>query len=290
MKQPILNFLEVVCQYVESGPLKLDKSRNQEPVTYHDPCNYARSGGITEEPRYLLKNSVVDFREMYPNRADNWCCSGGGGAMPMSEYSKRRLEAAKIKAEQLKATGARIVATACHNCVDALTDLIRHYKLNMKVSLVGELVANAVVIEKKPAIAVPAITADSFLKGYTILVVDDEPDMVTFLSAVFEDNGGTVIRASNGDEALSIVRRQKPHLMTLDLSMPGKSGVEVFEEIRKDQQHCKLPIFVITGQPELRKLIYDNTYLPPEGYAGKPIDEEKLLLTARKILNIPHRS
>jgi len=290
LKQPILNFLEVVCDYVESGRLKLDKSLNKEPVTYHDPCNYARSGGITEEPRYLLRQSVIDFREMYPNRADNWCCSGGGGAMSMSEYSKRRLEAAKIKAEQLKATGAKIVATACHNCVDALTDLIRHYKLNMKVSLVGELVANAVVIEKKPRVAVPAVGGDAFLKGYTILVVDDEPDMVTFLSAVFEDNGGTVLKASNGDEAISVLRRQKPHLMTLDLSMPGKSGVEVFEEIRKDQELTKLPVFVITGQPELRKLIYDNSYAPPEGYANKPIDEERLLLTVRKILNIPHQS
>jgi Fe-S oxidoreductase/CheY-like chemotaxis protein len=290
MRQPIVNFLELVVQYVVSGRLKLDPTRNAEPVTYHDPCNYARSGGITEEPRFLLKKSVMDFREMHPNRADNWCCSGGGGAMSMSEYSKRRLEVAKIKADQLKATGAKIVSTACHNCVDALVDLIRKYKLDMKVSLVGELVANATIVERKPAIMIPAAAEDSFLRGYEILVVDDEPDMVAFLSAMLEDNGVTVRKASNGNEALALLRKQKPHMMTLDLSMPGKSGVEVFEELRQDKFLQDVPVFIITGQPEMRKLIYDNNYMPPNGYADKPIDEEKFLLTVRKILNLPHHT
>ena len=148
LKFPIYNFLELMVMYINEGRIKLDPSLNPHSVTYHDPCNLGRSGGITEEPRFLLKLAVSDFREMYPNRADNFCCTGGGGAMSMSEYSKRRLETAKPKADQLKATGAKIVATACHNCVDGLTDLIKHYKLGMKVSLVGELVAEALVDRK----------------------------------------------------------------------------------------------------------------------------------------------
>ena len=64
----------------------------------------------------------------------------------MAEYKPLRMEVAGIKAEQLKATDAKYVCTICHNCVDGLTDVIKHYKLNMKVVQVLELVANALVI------------------------------------------------------------------------------------------------------------------------------------------------
>ena len=68
----------------------------------------------------------------------------------MSEYSARRLKSAKIKADQLQATGAKIVVTSCHNCVDGLFDLIRHYKLDMKVKQLVNLVANALVVPAQP--------------------------------------------------------------------------------------------------------------------------------------------
>ncbi|MEJ2110341.1 MAG: (Fe-S)-binding protein, partial [Acidobacteriota bacterium] len=105
--------------------------------------------GLFEEPRELLNMVVTDFREMYPNRSENYCCTGGGGAMSMSEYTPRRLKSAKVKADQLAATGAKIVVTSCHNCVDGLTDLIRHYKLGMEVTQLVNLVASAVVVPEK---------------------------------------------------------------------------------------------------------------------------------------------
>lgn len=149
-----------MLRYIKEGRIKVDKTKNTEPVTFHDSCNNARSCGLFEEPRELLDLVITDFREMYPNRSENFCCTGGGGAMSMSEYTPRRLASAMIKAEQLKATGAKYVATSCHNCVDGLTDVIRHYKLDMKVIQLVNLVANALVVEK-PAevpekVAVPA--------------------------------------------------------------------------------------------------------------------------------------
>ena len=72
-------------------------------------------------------------------------------------------KSAKIKADQLKATGAKIVVTSCHNCVDGLSDLIKHYKLGMEVTQLVNLVANALVIEKKVAVAVPEITEPALL-------------------------------------------------------------------------------------------------------------------------------
>ena len=146
---PIENLLETMQRYIEEGRLKIDPSVNKDRVTYHDPCNLGRSSGMTEEPRFVLKQCVEDFQEMYPNRADNWCCSGGGGAMSMSEYTGRRLEVAKTKADQLRETGAKICVTACHNCIDGLTDLIKKYELGMKTATVSELLAEAIVMPER---------------------------------------------------------------------------------------------------------------------------------------------
>jgi Fe-S oxidoreductase len=146
MESSVLTMLE----YVKEGRIKIDKTKNTDAVTFHDSCNNARSCGMFEEPRELLKLAVdADFIEMYPNRAENFCCTGGGGAMSMAEYTPERLKSAKVKADQLKATGVKVVVTSCHNCVDGLTDLIKHYELDMKVTQLVTLVANALVIEKK---------------------------------------------------------------------------------------------------------------------------------------------
>jgi CheY-like chemotaxis protein len=237
-----------------------------------------------EEPREVLSHVVTDFREMYPNRAENYCCTGGGGAMSMSEYTPRRLKSAQVKADQLRATGAKVVVTSCHNCVDGLADLIRHYKLDMKVTQLVNLVSDALVIEKRAAVPAPMIAAA--LAGRRILVVDDEPDVRTFLSAVLEDNGATVFAAADGDEGLALARKERPDLITLDLSMPGKDGGKVYEAIRKDPELAKIRVCIITGRPELRKLIYERPVPPPEGYLDKPVNEETLLTNVRKILEI----
>jgi CheY-like chemotaxis protein len=249
-----------MLRYIQEGRIKIDRTKNDVSVTFHDSCNNARSCGFFEEPRELLNRVVTDFREMYPNRAENYCCSGGGGAMSMSEYTPLRLKAAKVKADQLKATGAKIVVTTCHNCVDALTDLIRHYKLGMKVAQLVNLVSNAVVVEEKvilPEIFVKPAEPLS-LQGYKVLVVDDEPDILTFISTVLEDQGAVVVQALDADQALELALKEKPDLITLDLSMPGKNGGFVFEEIRKNPDLLASRVCIITGKPELRRLIYDR--------------------------------
>jgi Fe-S oxidoreductase/CheY-like chemotaxis protein len=280
-----------MLRYIKEGRIRVDKSKNTTPVTFHDSCNNARSCGLYEEPRELLELVCSDFREMYPNRAENYCCTGGGGAMSMSEYTNRRLKSAKIKAEQLKETGASIVVTSCHNCVDGLTDLIRHYKLGMQVTQLVNLVSNALVVEEKIAVPVEVLPEAEELEfaGRKILVADDEPDFVTFISAILEDNGAEVIKAYDGKQALELARIEKPDLITLDISMPGKSGVEVFDDIKKDKALNKIPICIITGKPELRKLIYEHPDSHPEGYMDKPITEDGLIRNLRKIFEVGHQ-
>ena len=291
-----------MLRYVKEGRIKIDKTKNTGSYTFHDSCNNGRSCGLFEEPRELLNLVISDFREMYPNRVENYCCTGGGGAMSMSEYTPDRLKSAKIKADQLRETGAEIVVTSCHNCVDGLADLIKHYKLDMQVTQLVNLVATALVIEREPAapevvipepeieveaaVEEPAVAVEGVLQGRKILVTDDEPDFVVFVSTVLEDNGATVFKAYDGDQAIEIARREKPDLITLDISMPGMSGTEVFEFFRNDPGLKSLPVCIITGKPELRKLIYERSVTPPEGYLDKPITEEGLLLNIRKILEL----
>ena len=277
MESSVLTML----RYIREGRITVDRSRNTTPVTFHDSCNNARSCGLFEEPRELLNLVVTDFREMHPNRSENYCCTGGGGAMSMSEYTPRRLKSAKVKADQLAATGAKVVVTSCHNCVDGLTDLIRHYKLDMQVTQLVNLVATAVVVPAR--VAVPAAPS---LAGRRILIVDDEPDVLVFYRSVLEDHGATVIEAADGDTALEIARREKPELITLDLSMPGTDGGKVFEALRRDAELADIRVCIITGRPELRRLIYDRPVPPPEGYLDKPVDDETLLRNVRKILEV----
>jgi Fe-S oxidoreductase len=138
--------VELIADYIAQGRIKLDPSKNSKPVTYHDPCNLARNSGIVDAPRYILKHAVTDFREMKPHGVNNFCCGGGGGVLFMSEFTERRKAASKIKAEQIKATGAKIVATSCHNCMDQLTDLNSWYRLGVEIHGISELVADALVL------------------------------------------------------------------------------------------------------------------------------------------------
>jgi len=147
---PVISFVQLQAQWIKEGRIKLDPTRNPDPVTLHDPCNAVRKEGIIEEPRYVIKSAVMEFREMWPNREYNYCCGGGGGLLAMGkDYHEDRIAKGRIKAEQIKQTGAKILVTPCHNCWDQLTDIIKHYKLNVKMSHIHHLVSNALILPEK---------------------------------------------------------------------------------------------------------------------------------------------
>jgi len=143
---PMRSVLELLDEYIEQGRIKVDPSKNPERVTLHDPCNLVRWGGISEPQRRVLSKVVSDFVELTPNRQNNFCCGGGGGMLSMSEYGERRVGSGKIKADQIRATEAKIIATPCHNCADQLLELSKHYKLGTEIMAVVELVYNALVL------------------------------------------------------------------------------------------------------------------------------------------------
>jgi len=148
----ITNCMEWTSDHIEAGMLKFDISKNPQPVTYHDPCNFGRSCEITEEPRTIMKASCSDFREMTPNRGENWCCGGGGGLSAMDDIIDFRMEVSGTKkVEQIKDTGAEYVAAACSNCKRQLTQLNEHHKLGVEVGGVHDMLSRAIVINGKAA-------------------------------------------------------------------------------------------------------------------------------------------
>jgi len=118
----------------------------------------------------------------------------------------------------------------------------------------------------------------------TILIIDDEPDIITYLEAIFEDNGFTVLSASNGEIGLSVAKAKRPDLITLDITMPGKSGTEVFRRLRVDPDTGSIPIIIITGVQDFRQFIYQRSIDPPDGYMEKPVDPDGLLRLINRIL------
>jgi Fe-S oxidoreductase len=139
--------LELLEEYLEAGRIRVDPEKNTERVTLHDPCNLVRWGGLAEPQRRVLRRVVRDFVEMTPNRKDNYCCGGGGGMLAMSEYGSRRVASGRIKADQVRSSGAKIIATPCHNCADQLLEIAKAYRLGTEIMAVVELVYNALVLE-----------------------------------------------------------------------------------------------------------------------------------------------
>jgi Fe-S oxidoreductase len=141
--------VELIAEYIRDGKIRLDKTKIKDAVTLHDPCNLVRSGGIIHEQRYILNQFISSFVEMTPNGTDNYCCGGGGGQLAMSEYNDRRMKIAEVKADQIRKTGAKIVVTPCHNCVDQLSQINVTFKLGVKIVTLAEIVADALILENE---------------------------------------------------------------------------------------------------------------------------------------------
>ena len=127
--------------------MRLDPDIVTERVTYHDPCNIARSGWIVEQPRQILRSFVKDFVEMTPRGRANYCCGGGGGLVSMDETHEWRMKiAGRVKAEQIRATGAEMVVAPCANCKKQLKELVDYYELPCRVVGLHDLVLRAIDI------------------------------------------------------------------------------------------------------------------------------------------------
>jgi Fe-S oxidoreductase len=149
----VVSVHDLLKEYIETERVKVDKSIHEELTTLHDPCNYGRKSakafghGYFEEPRWVTHQCCENYVEMYPNRANNFCCGAGGGAWAMP-YDKERIYYGRVKAKQIRDTGAKMVVAPCHNCRDQIMkSLNKEFDLGIEVKYLWELVADSLVVE-----------------------------------------------------------------------------------------------------------------------------------------------
>ncbi len=126
----------------------------------------------------------------------------------------------------------------------------------------------------------------------TILIVDDEPDIVSYLEMILQDNGFDTASAGNGNEALDAVRQNRPDLVTLDITMPEASGTRFYKELRTDPDLSSIPVIIVTAVTGLggdkhayEKFISNRRLVPaPEGYFPKPIEREAFVAAVKELL------
>ncbi len=150
-KFDLIHVVNLYAKWIREGRFKLDKSKNTQRVTLHDPCNASRKSlmndypDIMDDARFVLDHVCEDWVEMWPNRENNYCCSGGGGAL-ISGFAKARTYYGKVKVDQIDRTEAELVCTPCVNCYDGIGDLAKDYKRKWRSIHLWKLLANAIVL------------------------------------------------------------------------------------------------------------------------------------------------
>ncbi|MBM2816276.1 MAG: response regulator with CheY-like receiver, AAA-type ATPase, and DNA-binding domain [Ignavibacteria bacterium] len=121
-----------------------------------------------------------------------------------------------------------------------------------------------------------------------ILIVDDETDIVKYLSTFLMDNNFEVIPAFNGKECFEKAVSEKPDLITLDITMPLESGVRAFRDLQEDENTRNIPVIIITGvSHDFENFISTRKQVhPPIAYFEKPINKDELLNKINEILKI----
>ncbi len=124
-----------------------------------------------------------------------------------------------------------------------------------------------------------------------ILVVDDEQDVCVYLSRLFQENGYRVKCAADGNQAAAAVAEERPDLITLDLSMPNKSGVRFYRELKSDESLSRIPVVLVTGitgpggSADTERFYRTRGHVPPpEGFIPKPIDPEEMISLVKRLI------
>lgn len=146
---PTANIIEYTHNAWLRGKLKLKPGVIAERVSYHDPCNIARQAWIIQEPRDLLMLICDDFVELKPHGDENICCGGGGGTVALDELKPYRMEVGgRVKAEQIRKSGCKILVAPCSNCKKQLRQLVEYWKIDCQVVGLHDLLYRAIVFEQ----------------------------------------------------------------------------------------------------------------------------------------------
>ena len=119
-----------------------------------------------------------------------------------------------------------------------------------------------------------------------ILVVDDEPDIIKWLTVLFEDNGYEVIAAVDGADGMQKATGNRPDLIVLDISMPKESGIRMYRNLHDSKDLAGVPVIMLTGvSPEFERFISTRKQVDkPAAYFEKPVNDQDLLKKVRELI------
>jgi Fe-S oxidoreductase len=143
---PMVHAIEFFYDLLVSGRIKI-REKYKKHVTVQDPCNTVRGRGLGNHLRYVIDAMCENFTDVNPRQEHNYCCGAGGGIINCGPPWKReRMISNRTKAEQLKATGADIVITPCHNCHSGMDDVIGFYDLGMHTKFISDILMETMEI------------------------------------------------------------------------------------------------------------------------------------------------
>ena len=137
----VKHIVEVLDEFRAQGRLHFDDSKEEMKLTFHDPCQMVRRGGVVEQPRRLLGLFTENFTEMPDGGVWNWCCGGGGGVGTNERAEPLRLKVFSRKKSQLDSIGAKGMVTTCSNCRNMLEEGLEEYGMEVEVLSLTELLA-----------------------------------------------------------------------------------------------------------------------------------------------------
>ncbi len=119
-----------------------------------------------------------------------------------------------------------------------------------------------------------------------ILIVDDEPDMVEWLKAFFDDNGYDTIHAYDGFDGFDKAKTEKPDMITLDITMDKESGVKMYRNLKDTEETANIPVVMVTGVTiDFKRFISTRKQVPPpDAYFEKPVDQEAMLKKVQELI------
>jgi Fe-S oxidoreductase len=147
-KFKIIHILELLDELRASGRLKTE-GMEESRLTFHDPCQIVRKGGVLEPPRNLLKMVASEFVEMKDHREMNWCCGGGGGVSANERAEELRLKVFNRKKTQLDELNVETLVTACANCRLMIEEGLEEYRMEIPVVGLTEMLAEHLVEDKE---------------------------------------------------------------------------------------------------------------------------------------------
>ncbi len=126
--------------------------------------------------------------------------------------------------------------------------------------------------------------------GKKILIVEDELDQKDFTSTLLEENGYIPVGASNGIEGMKMAKTERPDLILLDILMPERGGIEMYQDLKRDEETKNIPVVIVTGvarDGQLKEIMLTQRKdMPaPDGYVEKPINPEVVLKLVSDLLS-----